>query len=95
MLTPLNPVLRPMKISKITGQPKPVIRVYTTKRGDPMFFRADVCSLVIYYMGSPYFAWARMDSLPNWPTLLKFFARVTGHTVVYNEMLKKVCYYGR
>lgn len=75
----INPPLTQLKHNKRVGQLTPVIRVYKTKAGLPMFFRIDHEN-ILRTLYNPYIYWSYplASGTINWPALKRFYIRITG-----------------
>ena len=71
----MNPILQETRYNKRAGKETPVIRVYTTKAGYPMFFK--VMDGNLRYLYHPYHFWA-FAGLVKWKELKAFYLRITG-----------------
>ena len=74
------PRLQETKFNKRSGKETPVLRIYTTKKGDPMYFM--LVNGAYRYMSSPYFFWSMCSFYPQkgnkFYQLVEFQARICG-----------------
>jgi hypothetical protein len=70
------PQLQETKFNKRSGKETPVLRIYTTKRGEAMYFQ--LISSGYRCLTTPYFFWISCHHRSQWKNLAEFYARICG-----------------